>query len=199
MTKVINRLYDTYADAVATIRDLEAHQISHNDISIVANNVDRENDPTHKDAAGKGAGGGAAAGGAVGAGAGLLAGLGMMAIPGLGPVVAAGWLIATAAGAAAGASAGALAGGIIGKLTEYEVSEDDAHVYLEAIRRGGALVSVKVNDDKRAIVEDLMDNHGFVDVAARRQAYRANEWSAFDPNAEAYDLARIEAERTRYL
>src|SRR5579859_4525824 len=73
MSKVINHLYDSYGEAVAVIGELEAAGISHNDISIVANNVDKKNDPTHKDAAAKGAGSGAAGLGAVGAGAGVLA------------------------------------------------------------------------------------------------------------------------------
>ena len=56
MSKVINRAYENYADAVSVIHQLEAAGISHNDISIVANNVNDDNDPTHKDAVAKGAG-----------------------------------------------------------------------------------------------------------------------------------------------
>ena len=77
-----------------------------------ARRVDRDGDGVddRAEGAGKGAGIGAGVGGA----AGLLAGLGLLAIPGLGPVVAAGWLAATAVGAAAGAATG----GIVGALTE---------------------------------------------------------------------------------
>ena len=89
--------------------------------------------PTFAEDAGKGAGIGAAVGGV----GGLLTGLGLMAIPGVGPVVAAGWLAATAAGAVTGAAVGGAAGGIIGGLTDAGVSEDDAHVYAEGVRRGG--------------------------------------------------------------
>ena len=74
--------------------------------------------------------------------AGLPAGLGLLAIPGLGPVVAAGWLAATAVGAAAGAATG----GIVGALTEAGVSEEEAHSYAEGVRRGGTLVSARVAD-----------------------------------------------------
>jgi hypothetical protein len=80
---------------------------------------------------------GAGVGTAVGGAAGLLAGLGLLAIPGVGPVVAAGWLVATAVGAVAGAATG----GLIGGLTGAGVSEDDAHVYAEGVRRGGSLVA----------------------------------------------------------
>ena len=74
--------------------------------------------------------------------AGLLAGLGLLAIPGLGPVVAAGWLAATAVGAAAGAATG----GVVGALTEAGVSREDADSYAEGVRRGGTLVSARVAD-----------------------------------------------------
>jgi hypothetical protein len=96
-------------------------RVPHADISIVANNsdswfntdkkVDRDRDGVDDRAEGAGKGAGIGAG--VGGTAGLLAGLGLLAIPGLGPVVAAGWLAATAVGAAAGAATG----GIVGALT----------------------------------------------------------------------------------
>src|SRR5690349_22047154 len=109
MTATISRLYDSYADAQRGVAALEAAGVPHSDISIVANNsdnwygtsgrVDRDRDGTddRAEGAGKGAGIGAGVGSAVG----LLAGLGLLAIPGLGPVVAAGWLASTAGGAAA--------------------------------------------------------------------------------------------------
>ena len=198
MAKVINRAYDSYSEAVAVIANLEAAGISHNDISIVANNVDKKNDPTHKDAGVKGAEGGAAGVGAIGAGAGLLAGLGMMAIPGVGPVVAAGWLVATLAGAAAGAGVGAAAGGIIGRLTEHDVSKDDAELYMETIRRGGALVSVRTNEEHHAAAQAIMDDGKFVNMTARSQAYRANKWTAFDEKAPPYTTEQVETERGLY-
>jgi hypothetical protein len=197
MSKVINRVYDDYTNAVEAMNALEAGGISHNDISIVANNVDKKWDPTHKDAAAKGAAAGGAAGAALGGGAGLLAGLGLMAIPGIGPVVAAGWLAVTAAGAAVGAGAGAAGGGIIGKLTEHNVDKEDAAFYAEAIRRGGALISVKVGDDEVEKVESILDESSFVDTDARRAAYRADDWHSFNPEASAYSQEQIEAERLR--
>lgn len=142
MTKTISRLYNSYDRATQAVRDLEAAGVPHSEISIVANNsdnwyssnggatkrVDRDGDGVddRAEGAGKGAGIGAGVGGA----AGLLAGLGLLAIPGVGPVVAAGWLVATAAGAATGAAAG----GIIGALTQAGVSDEDAQVYAEGVR-----------------------------------------------------------------
>jgi hypothetical protein len=90
------------------------------------------NRPTHAaEDAGKGAGIGAAVGGV----GGLLTGLGLLAIPGVRPVVAAGWLVATAAGAATGAVVGGAAGGLVGSLTGAGVPERDAQFYAEGVRR----------------------------------------------------------------
>jgi hypothetical protein len=101
------------------------------------------------ESAGKGAGIGAGLGGA----AGLLAGLGLLAMPGLDPVVAAGWLVSTAVGAAAGAATG----GPIEALTEAAVSEEDAHTYAEGVRRGGTLVTARVPESDRARFESILD------------------------------------------
>ena len=108
MSKTITRLFDDYADATTAVRGLEALGISHDDISIVANNAHGHhhaggqhdgNDGVNEDGdVSRGTSTGALLGGA----GGLLAGLGLLAIPGLGPIVAAGWLAATAAGAGIG-------------------------------------------------------------------------------------------------
>lgn len=99
MTQTVTALYDTYDSAVAAVNALEASGFPHSEISIVSNNA--KDRPTN---AGADAGAGAGIGAVVGGVGGLLTGLGLMAIPGVGPVVAAGWLVATAAGAATGRS-----------------------------------------------------------------------------------------------
>jgi hypothetical protein len=122
MTVTISRLYDSYTDAQRAVNSLEAAGVPHSDISIVANNSDNwysadkkiDRDADGMDDRAEGAGKGAGIGAGVGGAAGLLAGLGLLAIPGLGPVVAAGWLVSTAAGAAAGAATG----GVVGALTQ---------------------------------------------------------------------------------
>src|SRR5205085_10409881 len=116
---------------------------------------------------------GAGIGGVLGGGAGLLAGLGMLAIPGLGPVVAAGWLASLAVGAAAGATAGGLAGALVSSGT----SDDHAHVYSESVRRGGTLVSVRVADGNASAVQGILDGYDPVDPVARGKEYRAAGWT----------------------
>jgi hypothetical protein len=118
MTQTVAALYDRYDSAVSAVGALEAAGIPYSDISIVSNNVDNrygKDRPTHAaEDAGKGAGIGAAVGGV----GGLLTGLGLLAIPGVGPVVAAGWLVATAAGAVTGAVVGGAAGGLVAHSPE---------------------------------------------------------------------------------
>src|SRR5271157_2467986 len=164
MTQTVTTLYDTYNFAVSAVNALEAG-VPHSDISIVSNNVDNrytKDRPTHAaEDAGKGAGIGAAVGGI----GGLLAGLGLLAIPGVGPVVAAGWLVATAAGAAAGGATGS----IIGALANAGVDEEDAQVYAEGVRRGGTLVTARVPDGDRSRYESILDRSA-VNIAERGKA-----------------------------
>jgi hypothetical protein len=198
MSKTVTALYDTYRAAQSAVQALEAAGIRHSDISIVANNSEgwhrSDGASDAADDAGKGAGIGAAVGGL----GGLLTGLGIMAIPGVGPVVAAGWLASTAAGALAGAAVGGAAGGLIGSLTEAGVPEREAHVYAEGVRRGGALVSAKVDDARVSEAQAILQRHKSVDVAARGTAYRQSGWSAFDPQAPAFTADEVARERTRY-
>ena len=93
-TRTIARLFDSYADASAAVRDLEAAGFSPDDVSLIANRDAATADRTEEGGTTSGAGTGATLGGLVGGGAGLLAGIGALAIPGFGPVVAVGWLTA---------------------------------------------------------------------------------------------------------
>ena len=136
--RTVCRVYDSYAQARAAVDAVQSSGVPAADVSIVANKyVSAEHaDVEEVSGAAKGAG----IGGALGGGAGLLAGLGLLAIPGLGPVVAAGWLASTAVGAAAGAATG----GIVGALVDAGVDRDHAAVYSELVRRGGTMVTVRV-------------------------------------------------------
>ena len=97
MTTTITRLYNSYGDARAAVRQLEVAGVAHNDISIIASNADNwynngkdtfpDRDLDGKDDRAEAAGTGAAIGAAAGGTVGLLTGLGLMAIPGVGPVV----------------------------------------------------------------------------------------------------------------
>lgn len=190
MTPAITRLFDRSEDAAAAVAQLEAAGVPHHDISLIANNAEGRH-LADNDAAG-GAGKGAATGGLVGGGAGLLAGLGMLAIPGLGPVVAAGWLVSTAMGAIVGAAAGGAAGGLLGALKDAGHTDEEAHVYAEGVRRGGTLVSVRCESgDHRATAERVLNGVGGVDAMTRGADYRAAGWERFDGLAEPYDADQV--------
>ncbi|MGA9866476.1 MAG: general stress protein [Acetobacteraceae bacterium] len=194
--RTVTRLYDHRADAVQVVNDLEAAGIPHSDISIVGSNRDDRNGADAADT-GSGAGTGATAGGIIGGGVGLLAGIGLLAIPGVGPVVAAGWLAATLAGAGVGAVAGAATGGIVGSLTNAGVPENEANVYAEGVRRGGSLVTVRGADAEVVRAETIMDARSPADWSERDRAYRASGWDRFNPDAPAYTPAQAELERDR--
>ncbi|WP_210497085.1 general stress protein [Microvirga antarctica] len=198
MTTTVSALYDTYDAAKSAVNALEAAGVAHSHISIVANNSDSWHDKHHDSEAAEDAGKGAGIGAAVGGVGGLLTGLGIMAIPGVGPVVAAGWLAATALGAVAGAAVGGAAGGIVGALTEAGVPEHDAHVYAEGVRRGGTLVTAKVEDARATEARAILERHKSVDVAARGEVYRQSGWTRFDAEAPAYTPDEVVRERGRY-
>lgn len=196
---IVTGLYDSYEAAEHTVRDLKAANVPDTDISLIANRsgeVVRTEETS--DGAVAGAETGASVGGVLGAGAGLLAGLGILAIPGVGPVVAAGWLVAAAAGAAAGIGVGGVSGGIIGSMTGSGVTTEHAHFYAEGVRRGGTLVSARVDADRVSTVEAIMQRFGRVDPIEREKGYRADGWTAFDDKAVPYGPVELERNRVRY-
>src|SRR5688572_11564727 len=151
MTRSVTHLFDDYSQARNAVTALERAGFTSSEVSVVSRYRD---DGTLADEA-SGAGTGAAVGAIAGGGTGLLAALGIIAIPGIGPLVAAGVLATTLVGAAGGS----LVGGLIGALTDFGVSEDDAHVYSEAVRRGSSLVTVRTDDDRLATADAILNAH----------------------------------------
>jgi hypothetical protein len=196
--RVITGLFDTHEQAAEAVRKLRDLGVRSEDISLVANNAEGyvvEDEDNVAEGAEAGAGIGAIIGGA----GGLLAGLGTFAIPGIGPVVTGGWLLATAVGALTGAVVGGATGGLIGALTEAGVSESEAHVYAEGVRRGGTIVTARVEDGRADAADLILHKGGRVDLAARRRAYEAEGWERFDEDAPAYTPDEVDAYRTSYI
>ena len=181
--RTLSGLFDRSDDAMAAVSDFLDRGIPRADISVLANNAGDwyAEDSESEAGAETGAGLGAVAGGA----GGLLAGRGFFTIPGVGPVIGAGWLVAAAAGAATGAILGGAAGGLVGWLTGHGVSESDAHVFAEGLRRGGTLVTVQVEDDLVVAAEAIFLKHS-VDIAARRDTLTAEGWVRFDDHAPPF-------------
>lgn len=171
----IVRLYDRESDAVAAVTELRGAGVPEHDISLVIRG-DRVG------AAAKGAEIGALVGGL----AGLITGLGLVAIPGIGPAIATGWLYATITGAATGA----FAGGAIGVLSEAGVSGEEAHEIAEALRRGASLVAARVPETEKGHCEAILDR-GAINMRVRVADYRSAGWTAYDPHAAPHTAEQI--------
>jgi len=110
---------------------------------------------------------GATAGGAIGGTLGLLAGIGALAIPGLGPFIAAGPIM----GALAGVGSGAVVGGLIGALVGMGIPEYEGIWYEGLIKEGGILVSVHCdNSDWVKRAKDILERTGANDIASAGEA-----------------------------
>jgi hypothetical protein len=163
---VVVGIFRNYEQAQASVRDLIANDFSSEAISVVARGPSaRESESVPETAAGDVGSSGTAIG--VGTGALLGGALGAMglAIPGIGPILAAG----PVAAALAGASIGAAAGGVIGVLVDLGVPGEHAQLYADAIRRGDTLVTVTVDDASADRAVALMQGRQAVDVEARQE------------------------------
>lgn len=183
---VITRVYDDYEAARTAQNNVNALGLPGVEVSILGNESIRQHheaeirrdpvtgrpDTVAVDPDGSGMATGAGIGATIGGGAGLLAGLGMLAIPGVGPLVAAGWLAATAVGAAGGA----LAGGTVGAIVDLGLAEEDVPVFSEAIRRGSVAVSVKCGESDRPAVEAALGQLSTTSLIDRRARYEAEGW-----------------------
>jgi len=167
MTTTVTGMFESKDDASAAVTEIQSRGVPKEEISIVTNHPEGQDaqrtesgKTVNNSMAESGATDGALIGGVVGGGAGLLAGLGTIIIPGIGPILGTGWLIATAIGTAVGASGG----GLIGALVGSGVSKDDAKVYVDRLRSGGTLVSVRVPDEEVFHIRQIMSKYEHADV-----------------------------------
>jgi len=172
--KTVVGLFDNWDQAKKAALDVEAAGIPHNDISIVANNEGGKYVPTDGTAkpetttTGNAIGQDALVGAGIGGVAGLIVGLTGAAIPGLGWIAGAGWLMSLIVGA----GAGAVIGGLIGALSSVGVPEEEASYYAEGVRRGGVLLAVKAQDDLAHRVAQILGDDGAVNIDERAEQYR---------------------------
>lgn len=197
--KTVVGLYDDLTNAHDTVNDLVAGGFDRNDISLVAGDPDNAYSAglradTMADEATDNAVAGALTGGALGGLAGMLVGLGALAIPGLGPVVAAGPIVAGLTGAGIGAAAGGLLGALIG----WGIPEEHAAYYAEGVRRGSTLVAIKAEEDRVETAVDIMDRHDPVNIERRSEYWRSSGWTGYDPEASTYTSEQIASERDSY-
>jgi hypothetical protein len=188
--KTVVGTYDNIQTAYAVANDLISAGYSRNDISVIASDTKNEYAPyvervetvSDGDDVATGAGIGAAIGGL----GGLLVGLGALAIPGVGPVIAAGPLLA----ALTGAGVGAVTGGIVGALVDLGIPDEEAHIYSEGLRRGHVLVIAQVPDSSANAVTRMMERPGLVDIHRQADSWRSSGWKSFDPDREVTTSGR---------
>jgi hypothetical protein len=201
MLITICRLYDSYADANRVVLALQAAGLPPSETGVISNNSDtwyKANKTAGavapgKDASGQGSGNAerAVLGAAIGATAATAASLvTMLAIPGVGAVVGAGWLAAILGSMAIGG----VAGGLLGALSNAGISEEDAQVLVEGVRRGGTLVAARVPQARLPQIMPMM-NRSAVNLQERSELYRKSGWQSFDPNAGPYTADQVRSER----
>jgi hypothetical protein len=198
MTTTLSALYDNAPDAQNAVRDLVNNGFARENISVVASDAageyahyEGEEIPEVETLEG------AATGAVLGGMGGLVVGLAALAIPGVGPVLAAGPIASALVAAGVGAGVGAAAGGLIGALVDMGVGEEQAAYYAEGVRRGGTLVTVQTDDDRVDQAMDVLDSYDPIDLEERVSQWQEYGWQAYDPNAEPYSVEEIERERAR--
>ncbi len=192
-------LFDRFDDARSAMDEIVRLGTSADQFSLLANNTSGDHPPPITNPAfaamdtepsaestsdmGIGIGVGAGLGGAIGS----FLKLASFAIPGIGPVIAAGpWvpLFMTIGGAF---------GAAVAALVDQGVPEEDAQLYAEGVRHGGTLLSVRVARDQIHDVKRILLSHDAVDIGQRHLAWRAEGWVGFDKDAQPFTAEQIAA------
>jgi|GEM_PF-149113 len=195
-TRTIVALYNDFDVAQDVVEDLVEIGFPRDHVSLVANDTtgtyqsylgDDVNYRSIDDVtAGEGAGFGAVVG--------TLTGLAVALIPGVGPVLAAGPL-AAALMAGIGAATGAVTGGVVAGLVDLGVPAEEAEHYIEGVRRGGTMVSARVEDAWADRVEELMERHNPLDMQGVSGNWRERGWTGYDASTTPLSTTERTSER----
>jgi hypothetical protein len=181
-------IVETQGKAETIVGDVDRAGFPRGDVSVLLPSKSGTKDFAHEHntKAPEGAVAGVGAGGVVGGTLGLLAGIGALAIPGAGPFIAAGPLLAALSGAAAGATVGGIAGALVGM----GIPEIEAKRYEGKIKGGNILISVHTNsDEEQKRVQAIYKNNAAHDI------FSASESSV--PSVPAAQAATITADLPR--
>jgi hypothetical protein len=169
MSKSVFGIATTQGQAEQIVRQLQAQGFANSEISVLMPDTGGTRDIGHVKStkAPEGATTGATAGGVTGGVLGLLAGIGALAIPGLGPFIAAGPIMAALSGAAVGATTGGIAGGLIG----LGIPEIEARRYDEKLKKGNYLIAVHADEsDDVDRAKDIFKTAGAEDISTVSEA-----------------------------
>jgi hypothetical protein len=196
MAKAVFGIAKSEDQAIRIANDLRLSGFSNDDISVLCPDKQGTRDFAHEQhtKAPEGAVSGAVTGGVIGGALGWLVGIGSLAIPGVGPFIAAGPILAALSGVAAGSTVGGIAGALIGMgIPEYEAKR-----YEGKIREGNILISVHTeNSDEVSRAKDIFRNAGAENVSysgeesvsgkSRDESYEARTYNSTEPyDTEAY-------------
>jgi hypothetical protein len=169
MEKAVFCIAKTETQARNIVEELRTAGFSNNDISVLFPDKSGTKDFAHEQhtKAPEGAATGAGTGGVLGGVFGWLVGIGALAIPGLGPFIAAGPIMAALSGAAAGAAIGGISGALIGMgIPEYEAKR-----YEGKVKEGNILISVHTEDStERSRAKDIFTRAGAEDISYTGEA-----------------------------
>jgi hypothetical protein len=169
MSKAVFGIASTYAQAETIVDRLKTAGFSNNDISVLLPDKEGTRDFAHEKntKAPEGAAAGAGTGGVIGGVLGWLAGIGSLAIPGVGPFVAAGPIMAALSGAAVGSAVGGLTGALVG----LGIPEFEAKRYEGKLKQGNILISVHSKDSKETDrAEQILKNAQAQDISSATES-----------------------------
>jgi hypothetical protein len=169
MAKAVFCIAKSEEQATNIVNQLKEAGFSNDDVSVLLPDRAGSRDFAHEHhtKAPEGAATGAIAGGVMAGVLGWLVGIGSLAIPGVGPLIAAGPILGALSGAAAGGAVGGLAGGLVGLgIPEYEAKQ-----YEGKVRNGNILISVHTEDSKeRSVAKQIFDNAHADDISYSGEA-----------------------------
>ena len=192
MKNAVYGIANTTEQAESIVTKLQASGFSSSDISVLFPDKEGTRDFAHEKntKAPEGATTGGLAGMGVGGALGLLAGIGALAIPGVGPFIAAGPIM----GALSGAAVGGATGGLIGALVGLGIPELEAKQYEGKVRAGSILIAVHAeNGDQRSRAKEVLEAAGATDVSSTSEASVPKESRA----SERVVRAEFDGEVTR--
>jgi hypothetical protein len=169
MARAVFCIAKTEEQAIRIVDQLKAAGFSNNDVSVLLPDRAGTRDFAHEQhtKAPEGAAAGAVAGGLAAGALGWLVGIGSLAIPGVGPFVAAGPILAALSGAAAGGAIGGIAGALLG----FGIPEYEAKLYEGKVKNGNILISVHTEDSKeRNAAREIFERSRAEDIASTAEA-----------------------------
>lgn len=182
--KTVVGVFDGMEQARDVVGDLLQEGFQRDDISLVASDPEgryaAELDHNEIPGDSQTATADAVKGGMLGGIGGLLVGLAIMAIPGVGPVLAAGPMLGLLTGVATTGGVGAVVGALVGG----GVLVAESGFYAEAVRNGNVLVGVQTPEEQVERVVVIMNRHNSLDIAKRTEELRARGWGGSDLNVE---------------